>query len=390
METAMRLVVIGIMALFDLQNLSQASPDQRVGGEAAVIPSRVATAVCKAQHRLAEVIGRIQPGSSVHYATAGDWSMHDLLLHLLAQTGPAHVTASSWSISEPAAQQVIRAIEDGRILSLRLLVDSRAPTFSPEALRLFKGAAKLLRLTFVHAKVCVIAPPSGPALVVLSSMYWTNNPRIEAGVIVADPAAVAFHLAWLEAELAGASLFDAPASEAAPAPSAPRPARTGYSQRGAGLGVLCVTTSKDARGLMIGWKLAMREDTSCTARYADALCILIREWAPVLPAGSVVTCPPQGASAGGPYFAHALAAAVAARLGVPFQTLLSRTDVKTYHHPHAALQQTPFVATFPPGPLPAAVVIVDDLITSGFTMRLSLAAIRAAGVPAFGFAFAGY
>jgi adenine/guanine phosphoribosyltransferase-like PRPP-binding protein len=35
------------------------------------------------------------------------------------------------------------------------------------------------------------------------------------------------------------------------------------------------------------------------------------------------------------------------------------------------------------------VVIVDDLVTSGRTMRLSIEAIRAAGTAAFGFGFSG-
>jgi adenine/guanine phosphoribosyltransferase-like PRPP-binding protein len=35
------------------------------------------------------------------------------------------------------------------------------------------------------------------------------------------------------------------------------------------------------------------------------------------------------------------------------------------------------------------VLVVDDLATTGRTLRLSLAAIRSAGIPAFGFAFSG-
>jgi orotate phosphoribosyltransferase len=35
------------------------------------------------------------------------------------------------------------------------------------------------------------------------------------------------------------------------------------------------------------------------------------------------------------------------------------------------------------------VLVVDDLITTGRTMRLSIEAIRAAGVAAFGFEFSG-
>jgi adenine/guanine phosphoribosyltransferase-like PRPP-binding protein len=40
-------------------------------------------------------------------------------------------------------------------------------------------------------------------------------------------------------------------------------------------------------------------------------------------------------------------------------------------------------------PTPTLVLIVDDLCTSGRTMRHSIEAIRKAGAAAFGFAFSG-
>jgi adenine/guanine phosphoribosyltransferase-like PRPP-binding protein len=39
---------------------------------------------------------------------------------------------------------------------------------------------------------------------------------------------------------------------------------------------------------------------------------------------------------------------------------------------------------------PAIVIVLDDLISSGRTMELSLEAIRQAGVMAFGMAFSGH
>ena len=80
--------------------------------------------------------------------------------------------------------------------------------------------------------------------------------------------------------------------------------------------------------------------------------------------------------------------AVADALGLPFAEILSRTEPKRWHGPHHALRQAPFVCTLPE-PAPTMVVIVDDLVTTGRTMRLSVEAIRAAGVAAFGFGFSG-
>jgi predicted amidophosphoribosyltransferase len=79
---------------------------------------------------------------------------------------------------------------------------------------------------------------------------------------------------------------------------------------------------------------------------------------------------------------------VAAALGLPFAAMLARSELKRWHGPHHALRQPAFVCTLP-APAPTMVVIVDDVITSGRTMRRSLEAIRAAGVAAFGFAYSG-
>jgi len=43
-----------------------------------------------------------------------------------------------------------------------------------------------------------------------------------------------------------------------------------------------------------------------------------------------------------------------------------------------------------PTPRPAIVIVLDDLISSGRTMQLSLEAIRQAGIMALGMAFSGH
>jgi predicted amidophosphoribosyltransferase len=112
----------------------------------------------------------------------------------------------------------------------------------------------------------------------------------------------------------------------------------------------------------------------------------IRQWSPTLPPDTAVTVPPQGASFPGHYYAADLAQAVAGTLAVPFIESLQRTDTKAYHHPRESMRQAPYRSIRTPPPV---VIVVDDLITSGTTMRLALEALRNAGVTAFGFAFAG-
>lgn len=111
------------MGLFDPADLPALGPPARRAGDSRATRPKTVTALAKAAAQLKNAVGEVRPGESIHYATAGDWSTHDLLLHLIGQIGPAHVTASTWSISEPAVRHLVRALADGRILSLRMLVD---------------------------------------------------------------------------------------------------------------------------------------------------------------------------------------------------------------------------------------------------------------------------
>jgi predicted amidophosphoribosyltransferase len=59
---------------------------------------------------------------------------------------------------------------------------------------------------------------------------------------------------------------------------------------------------------------------------------------------------------------------------------------KRWHGRHFALKQEPFAVVSKP---PSVALVVDDMMTSGTTMRLALEALRTAGSPAFGFAYVG-
>jgi pyrimidine operon attenuation protein/uracil phosphoribosyltransferase len=148
---------------------------------------------------------------------------------------------------------------------------------------------------------------------------------------------------------------------------------------------LTVTRDKANRAKIIGWKLSTLEDEGQTATYADELAALIEKAIPVRPSGCVLTIPPQGASWPGTYYARLLGRHVANRLRMPLLEIIARTDEKHHHGRRASLGQEAYVSTMA---VPAAIVI-DDLITSGRTMKLALDALRAAEVPCWGFALNG-
>jgi hypothetical protein len=161
----------------------------------------------KANDILEEKFQEIVRGFSYHYATAGLWSSHDLLFHLLKFTGPAKVYIATWSITEDPARMLVNGLNSGAILELYGLFDIRVKIRNPETYVFAKHNLCKARLTVCHAKVTVIENEQWNISIVGSANY-TNNPRIEAGVISTIPATANFHKDWILKELDKAHPFD--------------------------------------------------------------------------------------------------------------------------------------------------------------------------------------
>lgn len=140
--------------------------------------------------------------------------------------------------------------------------------------------------------------------------------------------------------------------------------------------------------LFKAWKDEPSLHPDVTAHLADELVRLIRECLPVIPADWLITVPPQGksAAAGGEYAAGFLGRAVSERLNREFVTCFAAQTSKKYHGRFESIRrQEPFVLAYIPD---VPVILVDDLITSGRTMKTALDTLSQAGVVNFGFAYA--
>ena len=177
-------------------------------GKAIKTNEKIKTLLGKAMQGVQDVIGEIKMGETIHYGSFGEWSMHDLLAYLIQQTGPAQVYIATWSISEIAVRSLLFNLQNGNITDLMMIFDWRIKVRRPEVYELAKFNISDIRLTTCHAKVTVIINDIW-AIAIVGSANYTNNPRIEAGVISCDKNAAIFHKTWIMDELRHSDPFEA-------------------------------------------------------------------------------------------------------------------------------------------------------------------------------------
>lgn len=151
----------------------------------------------------AEALAPFNAETEIWGFTKGQFSVVDILRHLLHVIGPADLIISTWTASRHDINNVLEFVETGQILSARWLVDltfqRRAPelahrireTFGKDAIRVAKNHAKWA--AFSNAD----GPPTGPAggwkVCLFSSMNLNSNPKFENFHITHDPELHAFH-----------------------------------------------------------------------------------------------------------------------------------------------------------------------------------------------------
>lgn len=165
------------------------------------------TILFKSTDTLKEKLPSIEKNIAYHFASGGVWSTHELLFHLLSIVGPANVFIATWSITEEPARMLVAGLNSGIINSMYGIFDVRVRRRSPETYAFAKHNFCQAKTSILHAKVTVIENENWKISIVGSSNY-TNNPRIEAGVISTHDATAEFHKAWILEELKSANPFD--------------------------------------------------------------------------------------------------------------------------------------------------------------------------------------
>lgn len=195
------------MALIETNKLNETWTETRTKDDHILSISMPAkTVICKSPWKLKALLEKISPGFTTHYVSDGDWSMHDLVLELLELYGPAALYFSTYALRETPVRKLILAMQDKKLITVKMLVDDRARIRTPEVFQMAKMNFCEIYQTSVHAKVCVLKTASG-CISIVGSANWTTNPKIECGVVSFSDEVGQFHISWIQNVIAGAKIF---------------------------------------------------------------------------------------------------------------------------------------------------------------------------------------
>ena len=163
--------------------------------------------ICRNPDKLKALLDKIKISNNVHFISDGDWSMHDLVMQLCSIYKPVELYITTYAIREFPIRQLILAQERGEITSVKMLLDYRAKVRTPEVYHMASINVGSIFLTSIHAKVTVLKSLKG-CVTIVASANWTQNPRIEAGVVSTNNEVADFHIEWIEKVMKNATIFE--------------------------------------------------------------------------------------------------------------------------------------------------------------------------------------
>lgn len=180
--------------------------------------ARIATRDARAHTMLAS----LKPGETIHIASMGELSLHDVAEAIVSHYGPFDcLTLATWAASADSIKRIVGLRQAGGVARLEALVDSRMPTDGPEAhahmalsFDLYKPGsnhAKVMAFTGGPARIAIEKSGlethdfSGTGVFVISTANLTNNPRCEVLIAGRDVLLAEFHRDWIREVIANAA-----------------------------------------------------------------------------------------------------------------------------------------------------------------------------------------
>lgn len=155
---------------------------------------------------VAAAIGPVEHDCEIYGLSRGQYSLIDIVEHILGYTGPADLTISTWTAAGADIDYALRLTRDGRVQSVTWLVDASFPIRQPgycAAMRERFGDGAI-RVTENHAKFVLIGNAEWK-IALRTSMNLNENRRLESWEL-SDDAELFAYLSEVVAELfAGAT-----------------------------------------------------------------------------------------------------------------------------------------------------------------------------------------
>lgn len=134
-----------------------------------------------------EALGTLRHGQDVFILTYGQFSLIDLLVEILDQTGPADVTISTWTAADAHLERTADLLAAAQVRSMRWIVDrsfeTRQPAYCYHMRQLF--GPDCIRAIRTHAKFLLVRNEEWD-IVVRTSMNLNENPRLENAEVSED------------------------------------------------------------------------------------------------------------------------------------------------------------------------------------------------------------
>ena len=150
---------------------------------------------------IAKIIGNVD--NAVAWKSDGEFSLHELLTYLLGLSGPADLYLATWGLSAEPVNRLFELKKAGMVKSIYAMLDFRVRDRSPEAMQRLESIATEVVLLKSHAKVIAIHGEK-ESFCVIGSANFTNNPRIEAGVIIKGNHTTNETIKWITDAMNGA------------------------------------------------------------------------------------------------------------------------------------------------------------------------------------------
>ncbi len=126
-----------------------------------------------------DIVGDLKKGMRRFGFTAGQFSMSDLIQHILNQTGPANLYISTWAASSEGLKKTFEFLNNGKLRNIRFMIDSGAKQYRDNQFgALLDKFGDCIRTTRIHAKFFVIRNEKWD-IVVRTSANLNRNLRLE-------------------------------------------------------------------------------------------------------------------------------------------------------------------------------------------------------------------